>query len=194
MERRGAAEVIAIDIEDPQPLGLAAAHAVRPRRRRSPRVPARSSSPARPRSRSQRRRWTRASSASTVSVYDLDPETDGTFDFVFLGSLLLHLRDPIRALDRVRAVCSGEAVIAETVELIPSLLRPRTATARLEGIDQSWWWQPNVAGFRRMVSSAGFEILEKTGIYYLPTGAAHPRPPWRTAWRSALVPAGVRSS
>jgi hypothetical protein len=35
-----------------------------------------------------------------------------------------------------------------------------------------------------MVTSAGFEILQRTPIYFLPTGAAHPRPPLRTAWRS----------
>ncbi|WP_354700279.1 hypothetical protein DSM112329_00547 [Paraconexibacter sp. AEG42_29] len=117
------------------------------------------------------------------SVYDLDPAVHGTFDFVFLGSLLLHLRDPIRALDRVRSVCGGEAVFAESIELIPSLTHPRTAIARLEGLDQSWWWQPNAAGFRRMVRSAGFTIEEQTGIYFLPLGTAHPKPPLTQAWR-----------
>ena len=33
------------------------------------------------------------------SVYDLDPAVHGTFDVVFLGSLLLHLRDPVGALE-----------------------------------------------------------------------------------------------
>jgi hypothetical protein len=42
-----------------------------------------------------------------------------------------------------------------------------------------------------MVASAGFELLEQTGIYFLPTGPAHPRPPLRTAWRS-LGSAGGR--
>jgi len=118
------------------------------------------------------------------SVYDLDPAIHGTFDVIFLGSLLLHLRDPVRALDALRGVCGGELIVAEAVELLPSLLRPRTPTARLEGLDRSWWWQPNVAALRRMVACAGFEILEKTGIYFLPLGTAHPRPPLRTAWRS----------
>jgi tRNA (mo5U34)-methyltransferase len=118
------------------------------------------------------------------SVYDLDPAVHGTFDFIFLGSLLLHLRDPVLALDRVRGVCGGEAVLAESIELLPSLTRPRTPTARLDGLDESWWWQPNAAGFRRMVQSAGFEILERTGIYFLPLGEAHPKPPLHTAWRS----------
>jgi tRNA (mo5U34)-methyltransferase len=118
-----------------------------------------------------------------VSVYDLDPDEHGYFDFVFLGSLLLHLRDPVKALARVRSVCAGEAVIADTVDAIPSWLRPRTPTARLEGLGRPWWWIPNVAGLHRMVESAGFEILERTGVYFLPTGAAHPPTPLRALAR-----------
>src|SRR5215213_7290047 len=34
-----------------------------------------------------------------MSVYELDPETVGQFDFVYVGSLLLHLRDPVRAVE-----------------------------------------------------------------------------------------------
>jgi tRNA (mo5U34)-methyltransferase len=110
-----------------------------------------------------------------MSVYDLSPEEVGTFDFVFLGSLLLHLRDPVAALAAMRSVVGGEAVIADTVDAIPSLLRPRTAYARLEGVGRPWWWIPNRAGLHQMVRSAGFEILEATRLYILPTGKNHPR-------------------
>src|SRR5581483_2882782 len=34
-----------------------------------------------------------------MSVYDLNPSEVGMFDFVYVGSLLLHLRDPVRALE-----------------------------------------------------------------------------------------------
>ncbi len=48
-------------------------------------------------------------------IYDLSPALfDGvTFDLVFVGALLPHLRDPIGALAAVRSVCHGE-VIATT--------------------------------------------------------------------------------
>jgi tRNA (mo5U34)-methyltransferase len=128
-----------------------------------------------------------------LSVYDLDPEEHGPFDFAFIGSLLLHLRDPVRALDRIRSVLTpeGELVLAETIEWLPSIARPRTPTARLEGLDESWWWQPNVAAVRRMVASAGFELTETTGIYWMPLGSKHPRTSWREAWR-ALGSAAMR--
>lgn len=123
-----------------------------------------------------------------LSVYDLSPDTVGTFDFAFLGSLLLHLRDPVRALDALRTVVTGEAVIADTVDAIPSLLRPRTPSVRLEGVRRPWWWIPNRAAFHQMVRSAGFEILETTGLYILPTGPKHPRTPWKA------LPAKLRTA
>jgi tRNA (mo5U34)-methyltransferase len=125
-----------------------------------------------------------------LSVYELSPETVGTFDVVFLGSLLLHLRDPIAALAALRTVCSGEAVIADTIDAIPSFLRPRTPTVRLEGWDRPWWWIPNRAGLHRMVESAGFKILEKTPVYIMPLGSSHPRTPFRRSWRKLFRPEG----
>jgi tRNA (mo5U34)-methyltransferase len=47
-----------------------------------------------------------------VNVYDLSPETvGGMFDVVYCGSLLLHLRDPLKALMNIRKVCKGIAVV-----------------------------------------------------------------------------------
>ena len=116
-----------------------------------------------------------------LSVYDLDPEVHGRFDLVFLGSLLLHLRDPVRALERIHAVAGGPLVVSEAVELIPSLLRPRTPVARLDGVDQPWWWQPNVAAFHRMLESAGFRIVRRSRLYFIPVGVRDGFPPLRSA-------------
>jgi tRNA (mo5U34)-methyltransferase len=123
-----------------------------------------------------------------VSVYELSPETVGTFDVVFVGSLLLHLRDPVLALERVRSVCTGHVVVADAVEAIPSLLRPRTPVARLDGRGKPWWWQPNRAGLIRLVETAGFDVITATGLYYEPTGPGHP--PGRPSLRRLLDPAG----
>jgi tRNA (mo5U34)-methyltransferase len=188
MERRGAAEVVAVDIEDqarwdwPPEMratgaiagGLAVVEEFREggdafelaRRALGSRVERRD-----------------------LSIYELSPEAlGGRFDVVFLGDLLLHLRDPVGALAALRTVVAGEAVIAETVDAIPSLLRPRTPTARLEGRARPWWWQPNRAGLLQMIRSAGFEVVEATGVYFLPLGSGHPR-----ARLGALLKAAARS-
>lgn len=49
-----------------------------------------------------------------MSVYDLGPESLGTFDLVFSGDLLLHLQNPLGALVAMRSVARSTAVI-ETV-------------------------------------------------------------------------------
>lgn len=189
MERRGAAEVVAIDIDDPDRWDWP------PHSRLGADKEGRLRFLADFKSNAASFRLAHEALDSKVerldfSVYDLSPERLGTFDVVFLGSLLLHLRDPVLALDRLRSVCGGEAVIADTIEAIPTITRPRTPLARLDGLHRSWWWTPNRCGLHRMVASAGFEIVERTPMYFVPTGDAHPFPPFWRRWRSLVTAAG----
>ncbi|HEV2813680.1 MAG TPA: class I SAM-dependent methyltransferase [Solirubrobacteraceae bacterium] len=188
MERRGAAEVVAIDVEDPDRWDWPPRERLR-KERGGLAVLAERKPPGAGFTHAARALGSKARRVDR-SVYDLDPEVDGRFDLVFVGSLLLHLRDPVGALARVRAVCAGEAVVADTVEAIPSLLRPRTPTARLEGLERPWWWLPNRAGLHRIVESAGFEIVARTGLYFVPTGPGHERPRLRDLPRQALTAQG----
>jgi tRNA (mo5U34)-methyltransferase len=111
------------------------------------------------------------------SVYDLDPEVDGRFDIVICGSLLLHLRDPLRALNAIRGVCDGVFLSMEEIRLSSTLLHPRRPIADIDGMrDICQWWVPNVAGYHRMVQSAGFDILETVRPYAEAFGPAHPKP------------------
>src|SRR5581483_8028191 len=68
-----------------------------------------------------------------LSVYDLSPAEVGRFDFIVCGSLLLHLRDPIRALEAVRSVCAGLFLTSEPIDLWLSILGRRKPLARLDG-------------------------------------------------------------
>jgi tRNA (mo5U34)-methyltransferase len=114
-----------------------------------------------------------------MSVYDLDPAELGTFDLVYLGSLLLHLRDPVRALERVRSVCGGELIVVDAIDLTLTALLPRRPTATLDGRGRPWWWKPNLAGLVRMVEAAGFEVIGKPKRLFMPAGAGQPLPPVR---------------
>jgi hypothetical protein len=125
-----------------------------------------------------------------LSVYDLEPSVTGHFDVVFLGSLLLHLRDPVLALERARSVSAGIVVVADAVELIPSLVWRSRPVVRLEGRDRPWWWQPNRAALLRMVQSAGLVVEEATGIYLVPRGPGHPRARLRSLPRRLSSPRG----
>jgi tRNA (mo5U34)-methyltransferase len=113
------------------------------------------------------------------SVYDLDPAELGQFDLVYLGSLLVHLRDPIGALERVRAVCSGTLIVVDGIDLPLSVLHPRRPLASLDGRGRPWWWHGNEAGLARLVEVAGFDVIEGPRRLYVPPG-----PGWRLGRRS----------
>jgi tRNA (mo5U34)-methyltransferase len=110
-----------------------------------------------------------------LSVYDLDPREHGEFDLVYLGSLLLHLRDPVRALERIRAVCRGTLVAADAINL-PLTLLP-WPIARLDGTERPYWWEPNRKGLARMVHAGGFDIVDGPHTYFMPAGAGLPKVP-----------------
>lgn len=108
------------------------------------------------------------------SVYDLDPDDIGQFDIVYLGSLLIHLRDPIGALEHVRSVCRGSLIVVDGIDLLLSSIFRRRPTAVLEGLARPWWWYPNVSGLVRMIEGAGFDIVEGPQRLYMPPGAGWP--------------------
>jgi len=110
------------------------------------------------------------------SVYELDPAVHGTFDFVYLGSLLLHLRDPIGALERVRSVCTGQLLVLDQIHLPLSVTRPRQPAATLDGVGRPWWWRVNLRGLARMVAAAGFTLERRPQPLLMPRGGGQPFP------------------
>jgi tRNA (mo5U34)-methyltransferase len=123
-----------------------------------------------------------------TNVYDLSPTRLGRFDVVVCGSLLLHLRDPQRALEAIRSVCDRWFLSAETVGLGLTLLHPWRPVAQLNGLGElCQWWIPNAAGHRRMVMAAGFTVERAIRPYCVPFGAGHPpRRGWRARRSQAL--------
>jgi tRNA (mo5U34)-methyltransferase len=111
-----------------------------------------------------------------MTVYDISPEALGTFDFVFVGSILLHLRDPVGALERIRSVATGAVVFNDCIEYVLSKLFRRSPMARLDAEDRVWWWQPNLAALHSMIEQAGFAILERGEPYFMPFGSRYEVP------------------
>jgi tRNA (mo5U34)-methyltransferase len=175
MERRGASGVVAIDILDPNqwdwPVMSAPESKAEIGRRKGL---GRGFEIAREALSSSVRRM-------ECSVYDLDESLAGKFDLVYLGSLLIHLRDPVRALERLRSVCDGTMIVVDGIDLPLSLALPKTPVAHLDGAGRPWWWYPNQAGLRRMVEAAGFEVTEGPRRIFMPPGTGqnlarfHPR-------------------
>lgn len=109
-----------------------------------------------------------------INVYDLSPEAIGTFDVVVCGSLMLHLRDPVRALEAIRSVCAGWFMSVEEVSLPLSLMFPNMSVADARFSDEACqWWTVNTAGHRRMVEVAGFEVTDAHGPFAERFGRGH---------------------
>jgi tRNA (mo5U34)-methyltransferase len=118
-----------------------------------------------------------------ISVYELTPAALGSFDVVVCGSLLLHLRDPLRALAAIRSVCASRLLCTNQVDLIRSLTHPRKPLVRLDGTSGiTQWWLPNAEAHRQMLRAAGFEIERDSGLYAVPFGPAHEPRSRRPRW------------
>lgn len=101
------------------------------------------------------------------SVYDLTPEAVGTFDVVFMSDLLLHLRDPQRALERAYSVVKddGYAMIAEPHN--PELSVLAMPVRQLVAYDRYVWGLPSAELLKRMLKVAGFGDIEEISRFQL---------------------------
>jgi tRNA (mo5U34)-methyltransferase len=155
LERRGASEVVALDLDDEARLDW-------PPRRRPERFPETA--------RGEGFRLAKEIRGSAVervdcSIYDATPEELGTFDLVFCGSVLIHLRDQLLALERMAALCRDRLILAEEYDRRTSLL-PFSVARYVADREQSVvFWLPSKRTWRRMVWTAGFDRVEQRGTF-----------------------------
>jgi tRNA (mo5U34)-methyltransferase len=148
-ERRGAAEVVAIDYLTPEETGFPIAKQLVG-------------------SQVEMRQ---------ANVYDLDPKEFGTFDLVLFLGVLYHLRDPMLALDRIADVAAGRLIL-ETQAIDDAVLvgpgefkRLVDIAPELESIplmqfypgdalnnDPTNVWAPNQVALRAMLEESGFAV------------------------------------
>ena len=152
LERRGA-EGIALDVDDVRDLDFP------PRRRptEAPDVP-----------RGETFRIAREALGSNVervscNLYDASPERLGTFDLVFCGSVLMHVRDQLLALERLASVCRSEGRLLLTEEYDRrAQLAPFLGSRYLADRDSAVvFWLPSARTWKQMVWTAGFENVEE---------------------------------
>jgi tRNA (mo5U34)-methyltransferase len=167
MERRGAAEVIGIDLDDKTERDF-------PADVTSERVRSHSTGMQKPNFELAREALGMKAERVPLNVYELSPERIGEFDFCFIGSLLLHLRDPVGALAAIRSVCRGRLVVHDTVSARMTLLNRRVPAATFIGRAENRWWTPNVAALRRFTEAAGFAVKAHGGPHLFPFGEGFP--------------------
>lgn len=133
MERRGAGEVMAVDLFDlPRATFLEARDALG--------------------SKVEYRR---------SAIHDLKPDDIGTFDLVVVGYVLQMVADPLGALAALRSICTGSTIVLETVSLplcaVPSPIA--RLNARRDGHE---WFVFNRSGLVRAMKLGGFEVVSVT--------------------------------
>jgi tRNA (mo5U34)-methyltransferase len=198
LERRGAAEVVALDIPDVNDIDY------------PPEIRARSDFDASPEGSQPRNAGFHLlhellDSKVTFlagNVYDLDPSDIGTFDVVVMGSILVHLRDPVRALDTVRQVVAPQGSFLSVDFIDPTaqlLARGRPIfMLRGEGTDFQWWLASD-AGYRQLLRVGGFTIQERSKMFLLRPGelvdgsAPEPGLRGRAKWLMKAVLTGDRT-
>jgi tRNA (mo5U34)-methyltransferase len=176
MERRGAAEVMAIDLDDPRQVDVSEPSPVWTGELLADRT-------SRPLAFSCAHRALDSKvTRRDQSVYRLDRNDVGKFDFAFIGTLLLHLREPVKALTAIRNVLApgGRLLVNDPVSLGMTIRHPRRPVHQLILLPgKPFWWLPNTQGLKRYVEKAGFQALAHGGPYLLPRGPGYARPPHR---------------
>ncbi len=158
MERRGAAEVVAADVDDPSELDWPPAE----RARVEPVLDA---------TKQERFELVHTALGSRVerrlrSVYQLDPEELGLFDLVYCGDLLVHLKDPITAVERMLGVCRGSTILCNPITKFP--LGRNRPLAEFDGIDHFQWWALSQPAIERIMRAVGFQRVEAAEPFDLP--------------------------
>ena len=107
----------------------------------------------------------------SCNVYAVTPERLGMFDLAFCGSVLMHLRDQLLALERIASVCSDRLVLAEEYDRLTSLVPAALSRYRADREPAVIFWAPNVRAWKRMVWSAGFDQVREHGRFRMKVGA-----------------------
>lgn len=149
MERRGAAEVVALDLDDERELDW-------PPRRRPATFP-------------EGRRGDGFRLAHEVygskvqrvvcNIYDADPAFLGTFDLVICGMVIIHLRDQLLALERIARLCRGTFISAEEPDRLLDVLPFPASRYRADRDSAVVYWTPNTRAWRAMLRTAGFDTV-----------------------------------
>lgn len=157
MERRGAAEVISIDLDDERDIDW---------------PPAR-----RPTSFPDKRRgegfrlahevYKSQVKREVVSIYEAIPEELGTFDLIFCGSVLIHLRDQMLAMERIANLCRGTFISVEGYSRLAELSPVPAAFFRADRPKDFVFWEPSARTWKRMLLMAGFRTVDRKGRFRL---------------------------
>ena len=113
---------------------------------------------------------------------------------MFSGAILLHLRDPVGALERIHGVLEpgGQLVLLEPFSPRATIRSPRGPMADFQPLATDFnWWLPNLAGLRGWLTAARFDQIERLG-FHRPPSVKRMRQ-WQVAYSRACLDAPRRT-
>ncbi|HZU81196.1 MAG TPA: methyltransferase domain-containing protein [Acidimicrobiales bacterium] len=111
----------------------------------------------------------------SMSIYHATPEELGTFDLVFAGSCIMHLRDQLLAFERIANLCSDMFISAEEYDRLANL-SPVPVARYLADRDKSVvFWLPSAKTWRALLWTAGFDRVEQKGRFVVTSANAENR-------------------
>ena len=95
---------------------------------------------------------------------------------MFAGSVIMHLRDQLLALERVAALCDGTFVTANEYDRLAGLV-PFAAARYLADRDRGViFWLPSRRTWRRLLWTAGFDRVQEHGRFTMQAKAGYAVP------------------
>jgi tRNA (mo5U34)-methyltransferase len=95
------------------------------------------------------------------NVYELTPERFGMFDVVFTGYMIVHLRDPQTALENIASVTRGMAILVEPFEPDMEGFNRPMSSFQIGQSNVGLWWHHNTDTWKALMASAGFARVEE---------------------------------
>ncbi len=119
----------------------------------------------------------------TISLYDIQPKTLGTFDIVLFFGTIYHLRYPLLAIDILSKICNGAIYIESAVcdDYSPYRGGINKGYAKNDmvmefypgneyGNNKSNWWVPTLQCLGAMLASVGFINIDAWPLTEKPEG------------------------
>lgn len=111
-----------------------------------------------------------------ANISELQPNQVGQFDWVIFGSLMTHIKDPMRAFMNLRALTRGRAVVISSY--LPGETNP--CLHWIQTHRPFDWWVPAKCLVPMMLKAAGFSEVVEMGDFTLEhrDGARHAQACW----------------
>ena len=103
----------------------------------------------------------------TCSVYDVSPDRLGTFDMVFCSDLLIHLRDPLHAMESIWTVTNDFAVFADVYHPDLDSIKGNAIVEFSWAGQSDVWWRPSPTCYRLWLHIARFSRVEERSRFKL---------------------------